>query len=748
MATILQIPGALSIAGNIPDIIIDSADSVNFKILIGADLQLEENYDPDANNRIHIRLKNILPSLLSVAIPTDNVFEQTAAVKTFIFDVGGTTSNHVVVAGGVDATVDALTFLKANWLTWQLQQKRVKYADPEWLSYYATEAVAVKVKAYFKEAEPVTITLDNLTSGKFYSLNVNFQYISGLFEGQPVYFDIWTEKAGPVRLSFIQRYVLMNDYFDSDDVFVFGNSVGGIDTIRFTGEKQEENKFDISSALFDEDNQDYDIDFGRVFKKNTGYFASDRERVWANEFFNSILRYLVTDDGLKAVTVSEATGKFLHGDPASVNYEFSFALSRQTKYLNFARAETLPEDVEIIDPDTEVFFLAPRLSEFPIATIDDLLIFPVQVPFLEQWKQISYAAIRDRIKNEILAEIPDLENEININENLVIVNKGTENAYLLSKIPFASARGLGSYIDENFPPTLWAGMPTASEDVKGGIKVGEGLQIIDGVLKALAQGGLVPSNGVELDLIFGSPGKYGYTESDTPTELGGPYMSFGSPLENNVAQIFFDETTNAFYYRVVSAGVAKPWIKLSTDAHTHDGRYYTETEINSALGLKADLENGKVPSNQLPSYVDDAVEYVSASNFPESGESGKIYVATDTNLTYRWTGTGYAEISQSIALGETSATAYRGDRGKTAYDHSQTAHNKAFVGLGNVDNTADVNKDVASAKKLVTTNYELAEDVNGNAIIKYQGAVHGKLVPANGKLNVLVSGGIGCYQTL
>lgn len=74
--------------------------------------------------------------------------------------------------------------------------------------------------------------------------------------------------------------------------------------------------------------------------------------------------------------------------------------------------------------------------------------------------------------------------------------------------------------------------------------------------------------------------------------------------------------------------------------------------------------NGKVPASQLPSYVDDVEEYESLSSFPTTGEDGKIYVAQDTNLTYRWSGTRYVEISQSLALGETSSTAYPGDKGK------------------------------------------------------------------------------------
>jgi len=79
---------------------------------------------------------------------------------------------------------------------------------------------------------------------------------------------------------------------------------------------------------------------------------------------------------------------------------------------------------------------------------------------------------------------------------------------------------------------------------------------------------------------------------------------------------------------------------------------------------------GKVPSSQLPSFVDDVIEVADYDHLPITGESGKIYVTLDTNKTYRWTGSGYAEISESLALGETSSTAYRGDRGKTAYNHA------------------------------------------------------------------------------
>lgn len=149
----------------------------------------------------------------------------------------------------------------------------------------------------------------------------------------------------------------------------------------------------------------------------------------------------------------------------------------------------------------------------------------------------------------------------------------------------------------------------------------------------------------------------------------------------------------------------------AASSHTHDDRYYTENEVDDLLtakanathnhnasnintgtlavdrlpsipdskitGMSATKLSGIIPQANLPSYVDDVIEYNGKSNFPEAGETGKIYVDTSTNKTYRWSGTSYVEISSSLALGTTSSTAFRGDYGNTAYQHA-TAKGSAF----------------------------------------------------------------------
>ena len=98
---------------------------------------------------------------------------------------------------------------------------------------------------------------------------------------------------------------------------------------------------------------------------------------------------------------------------------------------------------------------------------------------------------------------------------------------------------------------------------------------------------------------------------------------------------------------------------------------------------------GTIPTGNLPSYVDDVIEADDYDALPPTGEAGKIYVDKETNKTYRWGGSAYVEISASLALGETSATAFRGDHGKTAYDHAQAKGSEFATGLYKIATNAE-----------------------------------------------------------
>lgn len=127
-------------------------------------------------------------------------------------------------------------------------------------------------------------------------------------------------------------------------------------------------------------------------------------------------------------------------------------------------------------------------------------------------------------------------------------------------------------------------------------------------------------------------------------------------------------------------------------------------------GLASLNESGIIPSAQLPSYVDDVIEVDTFSNLPGTGESGKIYIVQDTNLTYRWSGTGYVEISKSLALGETSSTAYPGDKGKATTDKLNRIPDKLIT------DTVNVNQSTTEAVLNFTTYRQEAQQIGRNTL--------------------------------
>lgn len=149
----------------------------------------------------------------------------------------------------------------------------------------------------------------------------------------------------------------------------------------------------------------------------------------------------------------------------------------------------------------------------------------------------------------------------------------------------------------------------------------------------------------------------------------------------------------------------------------------------------AELDStGRVPASQLPSYVDDVIEVDTYDDLPNPGESGKIYITTDNNKQYRWSGTGYAEISPSLALGTTSETAGRGDWTQAAYNHSlitngSNPHGTTFASLPDAPTSLPANGGNAESA---------VKDGNGNVIADTYlplsgGEMTGEITLENGK---------------
>ena len=176
----------------------------------------------------------------------------------------------------------------------------------------------------------------------------------------------------------------------------------------------------------------------------------------------------------------------------------------------------------------------------------------------------------------------------------------------------------------------------------------------------------------------------------------------------------------------------------ASDIPDLSAKYIPASQKGASSGVATLDTGGKVPASQLPSYVDDVLEFDNKASFPATGESGKIYISKNDNKTYRWSGTAYVEISASLALGETAATAYAGNKGKqnadniaaiiagtqpvgkaTEADHAASADSASeatHAASAETASSATNATTAATAAKLATPRaISLANDVTGSA---------------------------------
>lgn len=197
------------------------------------------------------------------------------------------------------------------------------------------------------------------------------------------------------------------------------------------------------------------------------------------------------------------------------------------------------------------------------------------------------------------------------------------------------------------------------------------------------------------------------------SNAGGP--EWQAPAEAGVSTIaytdekFEDAVDEAQSMASQALAESKEYTDDGLDLLEHESQNYADDAVAALdgsvitrLASKADLVSGRVPSSQLPAFAEGMENFPTEADFPPVGNPNTIYVAEDTGLPYRWSGSVYIQIQAGVQLGETVNTAYRGDRGKTAYDHVSATDNphqvsKTQVGLSNVDNTSDAAKPVSTA---------------------------------------------------
>ena len=405
--TILQKPETINLSGNLVDFIISSSSAVSFVLKQDTRVLFEGNYTPNDNQRIEIDVKDIIEAdLKAVFCDSSEPYEQSELVKTYTAEIAEQTHTFTVIKAGVDRlATSAANFLKANWLTWQPQVKKVTYYLPESLTFYSVEASVVKVKAYFQQPDggysEETKQLLSIVAGKAYTVPVQYAVIAGKFESRlPAFYDVWFETVDGVRLSYIQRYVSSGMMSEDESWIVFENSLGGFDTFRAYGQQSLTADHDHQLAEIGDITDEYNVDTTREFQKNTGYLA-DHERRWLLDFFPSRQKYLYSSNFLRRIVVTEDDTSYT-GNELPSSYTFNYRFADAKPYLNLQRVEELPSDLTISIPDLSSFTIPPRLVEFPSQNLTEGVMFPVQNPYSESWATTTIGAILSYVMNKII----------------------------------------------------------------------------------------------------------------------------------------------------------------------------------------------------------------------------------------------------------------------------------------------------------------------------------------------------------
>ena len=400
---IIQQPDILSFAGNVNDFVIeDVAKSLVFKLSVDGMVIVDEVYVAEGGE-VRVSMKDIVDCFLSISIPRadSDYIIQSLAVKKFKAEIEDSVIEFTVVKGGISNVAESsAVFLKTQWLTLQPQEKRIVMHQPEYLSYYAVVTGSVKMTVYFADGS-ANETLLALEAGNLYTVNVSYLKISSKFERAVGCYDVWIENESGQRLTYVQRYILSTSN-SAANVYLFENTLGGIDSVVFSGDFTEKIQTEGTVTTVLEESTDSDIDLNFSCEQNTGFIPSIDYARWLRGFFVSKQRYHVSG-ALRRIYLRESENGFTKNSLNDFTFEFFY--SKQTKYDVVTRnRDDLPLLLEFPEVDS-IPFLAPRLAEFPIAVVADDLMLPVQYAFENAWRRISIAAITQAVSEGAIDKI-------------------------------------------------------------------------------------------------------------------------------------------------------------------------------------------------------------------------------------------------------------------------------------------------------------------------------------------------------
>jgi|SRR5690606_32040927 len=351
MITIIQQPAAINFSLSLLRVKLTSTDDqINAKLSKGADLIVDEVYDlPPNGQALELNYEDLVDLLLTAHQPDYNsavsVHEDTVA--DFTLQLIDSDNTQTIAFRAIKGFVrrqpfDVEGFLRDNWLNLVPQINTVHYHQPLYLTAYPETNVVAYAKAKMKTGLENTIALGTLEANKLQSVELNPGKMIYRLGGEYEYFDVYTMQGSVIRNGY-KRFYFTDRFEYNADTFFYLNRLGGWDSLVLTGERTSQNSNNISTALIDEYEHEYNQVQKLEFEKNSGWISYEEHRRQCVDFLYSKQRYHLHEGALRRIVLNNSELNHTKGELTS----FSFVFRHSDSKIAYPEIGIAPYHLEI-----------------------------------------------------------------------------------------------------------------------------------------------------------------------------------------------------------------------------------------------------------------------------------------------------------------------------------------------------------------------------------------------------------------
>ncbi|MDR1551868.1 MAG: hypothetical protein LBS69_00170 [Prevotellaceae bacterium] len=330
--TVISKPEGLCFSGNLPKVKVESDAEVRVQLLAGSNTLLDETYTPDFDNLVSLDISDVIINELTFTVPNADVFLQQNIRKDFVLKINTGSYNFAAIRCGIkDFGDSAGNFLRKNFLTWQPKMKKISRDQPEYLTYHATQASYFYITAYFADGTKDDISVAAMTANNVYTVNIGNKLKSlpkPAVKAEAVVCA--TNSISAAKISKYQYYSIVPPA-RMEQNFLFENSLGGMDTVRCTGELEHSPEFTRETAVMGDIERTFFAEKSDI-KTQTTDWLTRYDAAWLHDFFMSKRIYLFDNDKYNAVVIDEVTAETSSKKDLR-SYEFTYRPAESSDYM-------------------------------------------------------------------------------------------------------------------------------------------------------------------------------------------------------------------------------------------------------------------------------------------------------------------------------------------------------------------------------------------------------------------------------